>query len=293
MTAHGYTNMSAVNRSLLAEAIRQLRKNVAAMIGLTILLILAFVAIFANLIAPHDPIKLDLLNPLQPPLSQGHILGTDDLGRDVLSRLIHGSRTSLVVGFIVVGIAGSIGVTLGAISGYFGGAIDMVIMRIVDLLFAFPFLILALAFVAILGPSLTNMMLALGLVSWIGYARLVRAVVLSLREMTFVVAARALGASDMRILTRHILPNVVGIVVVQATFGVAQAILAAAALSFLGMGVQPPNAEWGNMLTKMREFMRIRPVLVIAPGLMIMITVLSLNFVGDALRDTLDPYMRL
>ena len=293
MTAHGYTNMSAVNRSLLAEAIRQLRKNVAAMIGLTILLILAFVAIFANLIAPHDPIKLDLLNPLQPPLSQGHILGTDDLGRDVLSRLIHGSRTSLVVGFIVVGIAGSIGVTLGAISGYFGGAVDMVIMRIVDLLFAFPFLILALAFVAILGPSLTNMMLALGLVSWIGYARLVRAVVLSLREMTFVVAARALGASDMRILTRHILPNVVGIVVVQATFGVAQAILAAAALSFLGMGVQPPNAEWGNMLTKMREFMRIRPVLVIAPGLMIMITVLSLNFVGDALRDTLDPYMRL
>ena len=292
MTTQGVTTVT-VNRSLWAETIRQLRRNVAAMIGLSILTVLALVAIFAAQIAPHDPIKLDLLNPLQPPLTPGHILGTDDLGRDVLSRLIYGSRASLVVGFIVVGIAGTVGVTLGAISGYFGGKIDMVIMRIVDVLFAFPFLILALAFVAILGPSLVNMMLVLGMVSWIAYARLVRSVVLSLREMTFVEAARSVGASDMRILFQHILPNVVGIVVVQATFGVAQAILAAAALSFLGFGMQPPAAEWGNMLTKMRDFMRHSPVLVIAPGMMIMITVLSLNFVGDALRDALDPYMRL
>ena len=292
MTSQGVTTVT-VNRSLWAETIRQLRRNVAAMIGLSILTVLALVAIFAAQIAPHDPIKLDLLNPLQPPLTPGHILGTDDLGRDVLSRLIYGSRASLVVGFIVVGIAGTVGVTLGAISGYFGGKIDMVIMRIVDVLFAFPFLILALAFVAILGPSLVNMMLVLGMVSWIAYARLVRSVVLSLREMTFVEAARSVGASDMRILFQHILPNVVGIVVVQATFGVAQAILAAAALSFLGFGMQPPAAEWGNMLTKMRDFMRHSPVLVIAPGMMIMITVLSLNFVGDALRDALDPYMRL
>lgn len=292
MTTQGVTTVT-VNRSLWAETIRQLRRNVAAMIGLSILTVLALVAIFAAQIAPHDPIKLDLINPLQPPLTPGHILGTDDLGRDVLSRLIYGSRASLVVGFIVVGIAGTVGVTLGAISGYFGGKIDMVIMRIVDVLFAFPFLILALAFVAILGPSLVNMMLVLGMVSWIAYARLVRSVVLSLREMTFVEAARSVGASDMRILFQHILPNVVGIVVVQATFGVAQAILAAAALSFLGFGMQPPAAEWGNMLTKMRDFMRHSPVLVVAPGMMIMITVLSLNFVGDALRDALDPYMRL
>lgn len=292
MTTQGVTTVT-VNRSLWAETIRQLRRNVAAMIGLSILTVLALVAIFAAQIAPHDPIKLDLINPLQPPLTPGHILGTDDLGRDVLSRLIYGSRASLVVGFIVVGIAGTVGVTLGAISGYFGGKIDMVIMRIVDVLFAFPFLILALAFVAILGPSLVNMMLVLGMVSWIAYARLVRSVVLSLREMTFVEAARSVGASDMRILFQHILPNVVGIVVVQATFGVAQAILAAAALSFLGFGMQPPAAEWGNMLTKMRDFIRHSPVLVIAPGMMIMITVLSLNFVGDALRDALDPYMRL
>lgn len=292
MTTQGVTTVT-VNRSLWAETIRQLRRNVAAMIGITILVFLALVAIFAPQIAPHDPIKLDLIQPLKPPLSPGHILGTDDLGRDVLSRLIYGSRASLVVGFIVVAIAGTVGVTLGAISGYFGGTIDMVIMRIVDVLFAFPFLILALAFVAILGPSLVNMMLVLGMVSWIAYARLVRSVVLSLREMTFVEAARSVGASDMRILFQHILPNVVGIVVVQATFGVAQAILAAAALSFLGFGMQPPAAEWGNMLTKMRDYMRTSPVLVIAPGMMIMITVLSLNFVGDALRDALDPYMRL
>ncbi|MCY4106654.1 MAG: ABC transporter permease [Chloroflexi bacterium] len=292
MTTQEITTVT-VNRSLWAETIRQLRRNVAAMVGLSILFILSLVAIFADQIAPHDPIKLDLLHPLQPPFTPGHILGTDDLGRDVLSRLIYGSRASLMVGFIVVGIAGTVGVILGAISGYFGGKIDMIIMRVVDVLFAFPFLILALAFVAILGPSLINMMLVLGMVSWIGYARLVRSVVLSLREMTFVEAARSVGASDMRILFQHILPNVVGIVVVQATFGVAQAILAAAALSFLGFGVQPPAAEWGNMLTKMRDFMRAQPVLVVAPGMMIMITVLSLNFVGDALRDALDPYMRL
>ncbi|MCY3935527.1 MAG: ABC transporter permease [Chloroflexi bacterium] len=292
MTTQEITTVT-VNRSLWAETIRQLRRNVAAMVGLSILFVLSLVAIFADQIAPHDPIKLDLLHPLQPPLTPGHILGTDDLGRDVLSRLIYGSRASLMVGFIVVGIAGTVGVILGAISGYFGGKIDMIIMRVVDVLFAFPFLILALAFVAILGPSLINMMLVLGMVSWIGYARLVRSVVLSLREMTFVEAARSVGASDMRILFQHILPNVVGIVVVQATFGVAQAILAAAALSFLGFGVQPPAAEWGNMLTKMRDFMRAQPILVVAPGMMIMITVLSLNFVGDALRDALDPYMRL
>jgi peptide/nickel transport system permease protein len=276
-------------RSLWSDTWYQLRHNRAALLGLIVLILLALVAITAPWIAPHDPIKMDLLNPLQPPLSPGHLLGTDDIGRDILSRLIYGSRISLVIGLIVVGIAGTIGVTLGAISGYFGGMVDMVIMRIVDVLFAFPFLILAIAIVAVLGPSLINMMLVLGFVSWIGYARLVRSIVLSLRESTYVLAARAMGASDLRILTRHILPNLIGIVIVQATFGVAQAILAAAGLSFLGMGAQPPTAEWGAMLSKAREFMRIHPMMSIAPGLMIMITVLSLNFIGDAFRDALDP----
>lgn len=282
----------AGRRSLWLDILRQIRHNRAAMLGVIILILLALVAITAPWIAPHDPNTLDLLNPLQPPNSPGHLLGTDDLGRDLLSRLIYGTRISLVVGFIVVGIAGTIGVTLGAISGYFGGIIDSIVMRTVDFVIAFPFLILAIAVVAVLGPSLFNMMLVLGFVSWISYARLVRSLVLSLRETEFVLAARAIGASDFHILTRHILPNVIGIVVVQATFGVAQAILAAAGLSFLGMGAQPPTAEWGAMLSKAREFLRVSPILSIAPGVMIMITVLALNFVGDALRDALDPRAR-
>lgn len=284
--------LQGASTSLWSDVLRQMRRNRAAGIGLTILSILALMAITAPLIAPHDPYKLDLLEPLKPINSPGHLLGTDDLGRDILSRLIYGAQISLLVGLIVVGIAGTIGVTLGAISGYFGGWIDNLIMRIVDLLFAFPFLILAIAMVAVLGPSLFNMMIVLGLVSWIGYARLVRGIVLSLREREFIVAARAMGASDMRILMRHILPNVIGIVIVQATFGVASAILAAAGLSFLGMGAQPPTAEWGAMLSKGREFLRVNPILSIAPGLMIMITVLALNFVGDALRDAFDPHTR-
>jgi peptide/nickel transport system permease protein len=285
-------NTGAHSRSFWAHTWRQMRRNNAAMLSLVMLALLSLIAISAPWIAPHNPTRMDLLNPLQPPLSPGHLLGTDDLGRDVLSRLIYGSRISLLVGLVVVGIAGSIGVTLGAISGYFGKVPDMIIMRVVDVLFAFPFLILAIAIVSVLGPSLMNMMLVLGFVSWITYARLVRAIVLSLREETFVLATRALGASDWRIVTRHILPNIVGIVVVQATFGVAQAILAAAGLGFLGMGAQPPEAEWGAMLSKARDFMRIHPMLSIAPGVMIMITVLSLNFIGDALRDALDPRMR-
>lgn len=282
----------ASTRSIWLDIGRQLRHNRAAMAGVIILILLALMALTAPWIAPHDPNELDLLNPLQPPNTPGHLLGTDDLGRDLVSRLIYGTRISLVVGFIVVGIAGTIGVTLGAVSGYFGGIIDSIVMRTVDFVIAFPFLILAIAVVAVVGPSLFNMMMVLGFVSWIGYARLVRSLVLSLRETEFVVAARAIGASDFHILTRHILPNVMGIVIVQATFGVAQAILAAAGLSFLGMGAQPPTAEWGAMLSKAREFLRVSPILSIAPGVMIMITVLALNFVGDALRDALDPRAR-
>ncbi len=278
--------------SLWMDAWRQVRRNRFAVTGMVILVVLAIVAVGAPWIAPYDPAEYDMAKGIQPPHFPEHILGTDEMGRDVLSRLIYGSRISLCVGVIVVGIAGSIGVTLGAISGYYGGIIDQIIMRVVDVVFAFPFLVLAIAVVAIVGPSLTNMMIVLGCVSWIGYARLVRGQVLSLREREFVMAAQVIGSNDWRIIFRHILPNCLGIVVVQATFGVAGAILAASALSYLGMGAQPPTAEWGAMLSMAKKNIRHYPFLAVAPGVAIMITVMAINFVGDALRDALDPRLR-
>ena len=278
--------------SLWGDVWRQLRRNRFAVAGLVVLGLLILVAIGAPWIAPHDPNKMDLSAGVQPPNPPEHILGTDEFGRDLLSRLIYGSRVSLSVGLIVVGIAGSVGVVLGAISGYYGGIVDQIIMRLVDVILAFPFLILAIAVVAIVGPSLTNMMIVLGSVSWIGYARLVRGQVLSLREREFVQAAHVIGMRDRRIIWRHILPNCLGVVVVQATFGVAVAILSASGLSFLGMGAQPPTAEWGAMLSNARRHMRNHPMMAFAPGMAIMITVLAVNFVGDALRDALDPRLR-
>ena len=277
--------------SLWLDVWRQMRRNRMAMVGMVTLIILVLVAIFAPWIAPYDPNEMDLAKGIEKPSAE-HWLGTDELGRDLLSRLIYGSRVSLMVGLIVVGIAGTIGVTLGAISGYVGGLADQIIMRLVDVIYAFPFLVLAIAVVAIVGPSLMNMMIVLGCVSWIGYARLVRGLVLSLREEEFVKAAQVVGVRDWQIIFRHILPNCLGVVVVQATFGVAVSILAASGLSFLGMGAQPPTAEWGAMLSTAKKHMRHHPMLAIAPGMAIMITVLSINFVGDALRDALDPRLR-
>jgi peptide/nickel transport system permease protein len=284
---------SIKSSSLWSDAWLKLRSNSFAITGLIILIIVIMGAIFAPWISPYDPNEMNLRNALQSPGSPGHILGTDELGRDTLSRLIFGSRISLSVGLIVVIIAGSIGVVLGAISGYYGGVIDQVIMRIVDVLFAFPFLILAIAVVSIVGGGLTNVMITLGLVSWISYARLVRGMVLSLREEEFVISARVMGVKSWRIIWRHILPNTLGIVIVQATYGAAVAILSASALSFLGMGAQPPTAEWGAMLSTAKQSMRQEPILAIAPGLAIMITVLAINFVGDALRDALDPKLMM
>jgi len=291
----GITEISQTNgksSSLWTDAWMKMRSNKFAIVGLIILTILIIIAIFAPLIAPYEPNEMDLGNALQSLGSPGHILGTDELGRDTLSRLIFGSRISLSVGLIVVIISGSIGVVLGAISGYYGGGFDLVIMRIVDVLFAFPFLILAIAVVSIVGGGLTNVMITLGLVSWISYARLVRGMVLSLREEEFVISARVMGVKSWRIIWRHILPNTLGIVIVQATYGAAVAILSASALSFLGMGAQPPTAEWGAMLSTAKQSMRQEPILAIAPGLAIMITVLAINFVGDALRDALDPKLK-
>lgn len=278
-------------QSFFSIAFHQIIKNKLAILGLIVLGLLVLLAIFAEQIAPYDPYQTDYTNFKQPPSAE-HFIGTDELGRDGFSRLIYGTRVSLLIGVIVVTISMSVGVPLGAIAGYYGGVADMIIMRIVDVLMAFPFIVLAIAMVAVIGPSLINMMMVLGAVSWIWYTRLVRGMVLSLRETDYIVAAKALGASDVAIIFRHIVPNVIPVVVVQASFSVAEAILVAAALSYLGLGAQPPTAEWGAMLSNAKELMRILPVMSIAPGIAIMITVLAINFIGDALRDALDPTLR-
>ncbi|MDE2638902.1 MAG: ABC transporter permease [Chloroflexota bacterium] len=278
-------------RSFFYKALRQLLRNKQAILGFAVLLVLVLAAVFAEQIAPYNPYKTNYTNVKQPP-SAAHVIGTDELGRDGFSRLIYGARISLLVGVSVSAISTTVGVALGAIAGYFGGAVDMIIMRAVDLFMAFPFLVLAIALVAVFGPSLFNMMLALTLLYWIWFARLVRGMVLTLRETEFIVGAKAAGASDIAIIFRHILPNVFPVVVVQGSFSVADAILIAAGLSYLGLGAQPPTAEWGSMLSNSKELMRILPVLSIAPGVAIMITVLAINFIGDALRDALDPTLR-
>ncbi len=278
-------------KSFSSMALRQFASNKQAILGLLVLAILVLAAIFAEQIAPFHPYKTDYSSVKQLPSAE-HLIGTDKLGRDGFSRLIYGTRISLTIGVVVVAVSMSIGVTLGAAAGYFGGAIDMIIMRIVDILMAFPFIVLAIAMVAVVGPSLQNMMIALIAVTWIWYTRLVRSMVLSLRETEYIVAAQALGATDSAIIFRHITPNVIPVVVVQASFSVAEVILIAAALSYLGLGAQPPIAEWGAMLSNAKELMRILPVMSIAPGVAIMITVLAINFIGDALRDALDPTLR-
>ncbi len=278
-------------KSFWFKAFQQIIRNPRAILGFSVLFVLILAAVFADQITPYNPYKVNYTNFKQPP-SVEHFIGTDELGRDGFSRLIYGARISLLVGFSVSSISVTIGVALGAIAGYFGGIADMIIMRVVDLLIAFPFLVLAIALVAVFGPSLFNMMVALIVVYWIWFARVVRGMVLTLRETEFIVGAKALGASDVSIIFRHILPNVFPVVVVQGSFSVAEAILIAATLSYLGLGAQPPTAEWGSMLSNAKELMRILPVMSIAPGVAIMVTVLAINFIGDALRDALDPTLR-
>ncbi|MCL0037082.1 ABC transporter permease [Dehalococcoidia bacterium] len=274
------------SRRTSTEVFRRLKKHRLAMIGAAIILALVLIAVLAPFIAPHDPIEQNLEHRLLSPNTE-YLLGTDNLGRCILSRLIHGTSVSLQIGVMVVGIASITGVTLGLIAGYRGGLTDELIMRIVDILLAFPGIILALAIAGILGPSLYNVMLALAVIGWTSYARVVRGSVLSVKEKEFVEAARALGTGEARIMFRHVLPNVMAPVIVMATLGMAHVILAAAALSFLGLGAQPPTPEWGSMLNDGRAFMRSAPHLTIFPGLAIMVTVLAFNFLGDALRDIL------
>lgn len=264
------------------------------LIGLIIVVVILFSALSAQWISPQDPARLDVLNRFQPPAwseggSTNHLLGTDQLGRDVLSRLIYGSRITLIVSFGGTIFAILIGVTLGAFSGYYGKWVDTLIMRIVDIQLSFPFTLLALFIAAVLGPGLRNIILIAGISSWVRYARLVRGEILSIKEMEYVEAIRALGGKDVRIIFRHILPNLVSPIIVLATLDLAKIILMEASLSFLGLGVPVDIPTWGRMLSDSRAFMVRAPWLAILPGSLISITVLGVNLMGDWLRDYLDP----
>jgi peptide/nickel transport system permease protein len=270
---------------------KRLKRSKLALSGLLIIVIMVFVAIFADFIAPYDFAKQNLRASCQLP-SASHIFGTDEFGRDVFSRMVYGARISLEVGFIAVGISVFIGGFLGAIAGYYGGTLENIIMRCMDVLLSIPSILLAIAILAALGPGLVNLMIATGISAIPGYARIVRASVLSVKEQEFVESARAIGLSDIRIIMKHIIPNSLAPVIVQATLGIASAILTAAGLSFIGLGVQPPTPEWGAMLAGGRGFIRDYPHMTYFPGLAIAITIFALNVLGDGLRDALDPKLK-
>jgi peptide/nickel transport system permease protein len=263
-------------------------KHRLIILGIVVVVVLVFCAIFAPLLAPYDPFQQNLAQGLSNP-STAHWMGQDKLGRDIFSRILYGTRVSVMVGGITVLVSATLGILLGSLAGYFGGVIDEIIMRLVDILLAFPGILLAIAIMSVLGPSLANVILALCLIGWVGYARLVRGEVMSLRKREYITAAQAQGIGSNRIIFRHILPNILSPVIVQATFGLAGAIIAEAGLSFLGLGTQPPNPSWGAMLNEGRQFILVASHISIFPGIAIMMTVLGLNFLGDGLRDVLDP----
>jgi peptide/nickel transport system permease protein len=269
------------------------RRNWLAATGMALVVLFVIFAIFAPWIAPQDPALIDLPSRLQPP-SAAHWFGTDELGRDILSRVIYGARISMLVGSSVVAGSLLLGLIFGSIAGYYGGYVDRFFNVVVmNAFLSFPGILLAIAFVAFLGPGIFNLILALCIGGWVGYARLVRAQVLSVKEREFVEAARALGASDWRIVTRHILPNIIQPVIVQGAIGMAGAVLAEATMSFLGLGVPPPTASWGSMLNDGRSHLFDAPHLVLFPAVAVMLAVLSFNFIGDALRDFMDPRSRI
>ncbi len=277
--------------TLFQAFLRRLRANRLAMAGAAVVAVLILVALFAPLVVPHDPHAIDVNAILLPPSPQ-HLFGTDELGRDVFSRMVYGARVSLQVGFVAAGLATLVGVILGALAGYYGGKVEALIMRFTDMMLCFPTFFLILAVIALLEPSIINIMAVIGLTSWMGVARLVRAEFLSLKERDYVVAARSLGASDTRIIFRHILPNSLAPVLVALTLGVAGAILTESGLSFLGLGVQPPLASWGNILNQGKANIEIAWWLSLFPGLAILVTVLGYNLLGEGIRDALDPRLQ-
>lgn len=280
--------MNSLSSHYIYDIAKRFASNRFALAGGVIVISLFVLSFLAPHVTPYSPDELDAYNVLLPP-SNGHWLGTDELGRDVLTRIIYGARVSLKVGFVAVGIATFIGTTAGLLAGYFGRWVDQLLMRTVDIMLCFPTFFLILAVIAMLEPSIWYIMIVIGLTGWMGVARLVRAEVLSLRERDFILAARALGASDTRIIFRHILPNALSPVLVAATLGVAGAILTESALSFLGIGVQPPVPSWGNMLTAGKDYLEFAWWLSLFPGLAILVTVIAYNLVGEGLRDAIDP----
>jgi len=288
-------------RSQWVDIWRRFRRNPVGMIGLFIVLVLIFTAIFADVISPpiYSPVFGEVPAYAYQDLPNRNLtssrefpFGTDTFGRDVFARVVHGSRISLLVGFVVVGVSMTAGVALGTIAGYYGKVVDSVIMRILDIVLAIPFLLLAISIAAALGASLVNLMIAVGISMIPFFARQVRSSVLSVREMEFIEAAKAVGTSDIRIMFKHVLPNCMAPIIVRATMGMASAILSAAALSFIGLGVQPPTPEWGAMLSDGQRFIREYPHLTLFPGLAIALVVFGLNMLGDGLRDVLDPRLK-
>ena len=279
------------NGYLAGETFRRLKKNKIATASLFVLLFLVFLSIFADWIAPYSYFEQNLRDLLQGP-SKAHWLGTDQYGRDILSRLIYGTRISLSVGVVAVGLALLLGGILGAAAGYYGKRVDNMIMRCMDIMLSIPSVLLAVAIVATFGTSLLNLMIATGVSTIPGYARLIRAEILSNKDQEYVEAARAVGAGDFEIITKHILPNCMAPILVQATFGVATAILTVAGLSFVGLGLQPPIPEWGSMLSEARSYIRDYAYMLISPAAAIALTVFCLNALGDGLRDALDPKLK-
>jgi peptide/nickel transport system permease protein len=280
-----------VSAGLWRDAARRLSRDRAAVAGLVVIAALVVVALLAPTIVPYDPNDQSFRIKLEAPSTE-HVLGTDEFGRDVLSRILVGTRVALGVGTVPVAIALVIGVTLGLIAGYFGGGVDQVVMRVIDVLLAFPWLLLAIGIMAILGPGIQNVVIAVAIVYIPAFARIVRGSVLSIKEKEYVEAARAMGQPNTRIIVRHVLANAWAPIIVLATLSIGQAIIYAAGLSFIGLGTQPPDADWGVMLTSGREYLRDAPWLGFFPGLAILITVLAFNLFGDGLRDALDPRLR-
>lgn len=284
----------AASPSRSSQAWRRFRRHRLALAGLVVMLALILAAVFAPVVAPQPP-NFGNLREVRDAPSRAHLLGTDMTGRDVLSRIIYGGRISLSVGVLAVGIYIAIGTVLGAMAGFFRGIVDTTIMRLTDTFMSLPTLLIIIVFVSVVGPSLSSVIAVIGLLGWPGTCRLVRGQVLTIREQEFVTAAKVVGCSDARLILRHVLPNVVSLLIVMATFGMATAILLEASLSFLGLGVRPPTASWGGMLHDAQSPVVLSdlPWLWMAPGFMIAITVLAINFMGDGLRDALDPRMKL
>jgi peptide/nickel transport system permease protein len=278
-------------KSKLAEVWKQLQKNKIAVVALFIIVFVVLMGILAPFIAPYPYDQQDALNPFAPS-SKEHWLGTDRLGRDVLSRLIYGTSQSLQVGTISTGIAAIVGILIGAIAGYFGGWKDNLIMRLLDIYQSIPMFLLCVTLAAVLGPSLRNAVIAIGIGSVPGFARLMRASILSVREMEYIEAAKSINAGNSRIILKHIIPNAISPLIVSITMGIGSSALAGAGMSFIGLGVQPPIPEWGAMISDARNFMRGHPTLALYPGICVMITVLAFNLLGDGLRDALDPRMK-